>query len=727
MPIIVIPDPSSRSPVDMLIWETAGNPDSMDPAVDYTQLGQWVLSNIYETLYTYPFNSSTIEPLVPLLAGGQPSISPDGKNYTIELRHGVTFHDGTPFNASCVKWNIERAMKIFSDSGVLWPIADTLKGGAQVKEAATMPNGTESMEFKTAFDDWIANSSAIETPDVYTIRFVLERPFSPFTSLLASGATFIISPTFAINHVSSLKLATWDEYGVDYGDGENYMATHTCGTGPYILTDWVPGQYFGLDIYDNYWRETVTDAEILSPSYAGSIHKFYIRINEDFWGRSLNLRTGVSDGVYWPVAQADQVLDPDEGVIIYENIHVSSGGRRFATTFFGFNMGNLTTGVDSSTITSDSPFKNKNFRRAASFAFPYEEFIDLALNGFGIQGRGPLPEGMPGYNGTSYVFGYNITTAVAEWNLAIQDPEFVSSLNLINNTLTFYYIAGSSVRNASVSLLQQGLEDVFWDPNANHTGLNDNMSILIEELSYPVYLNYLADRRLAIVPFGWTPDYANPINYLLPLCYSSGELAQQIGFNDTSIDQWYELALSETNPIQRQVYFNYIQDTVANEAPYLWAYQELEFRTWKDWLSGDGLVFNPMRDVYVYHLSKIYTSDYNPWTSTTPLWLNWAPFILITWISYAIVDRFVAPSVTRKRLKLSIFAICTGLTLFLTAWGMIYPIYYLFRDLWRIPWLFTLMVYCYPGLLWLPLYLMNNDRKKEYEAAKSARSTVNLY
>jgi hypothetical protein len=30
-------------------------------------------------------------------------------------------------------------------------------------------------------------------------------------------------------------------------------------------------------------------------------------------------------------------------------------------------------------------------------------------------------------------------------------------------------------------------------------------------------------------------------------------------------------------------------------------------------------------------------------------------------------------------------------------------------------------------LLWLPLYLMNNDRKKEYEAAKSARSTVNLY
>ena len=47
----------------------------MDPAVDNEHFGNWVLSNIYETLYTYPFNSSSTGPLVPLLATGEPSDS----------------------------------------------------------------------------------------------------------------------------------------------------------------------------------------------------------------------------------------------------------------------------------------------------------------------------------------------------------------------------------------------------------------------------------------------------------------------------------------------------------------------------------------------------------------------------------------------------------------------------------------------------------------------------
>jgi len=713
----------SRPPTSTLVWEMVENPDSFDPAVDNTQFGNWMISNIYETLYTYPFNSSAVEPLVPLLAIEQPSISADGKNYSIELRQGITFHDGTPFNASCVKWNIERAMKIFSASGVILTLAEVLKGGALVRDAA-LSNGTSSLIFRTTFDDWIANSGAIETPDVHTIRFVLEKPFSPFITLLASGATFVMSPTFAIAHSSALELETWEAYGVDYGDDENYMNTHTCGTGPYTLFEWIPDLYIRMDLYVDYWRESVTDSEILPPAYAGSITSVYVRINEDFIGRSLNLRAGTADGVYWPVTEAYRLLDPDDGLIIYEGIHVSSGGHQFVTTFFGFNMNNLTVTINSSNVSTDSPFRNRNFRRAASFAFDYCSFIDTEVGGFGVQGKGPIPLGMPGYNDSSFKFDYNITSAVAEWNLAIQDPEFVSSLNSINSTLTFYYIEESTLRNVSVSLLQQGLEEVFWHSGANHTGLNHNMTIMIEGVSYSVYLEYLAEGRLLIQPFGWTPEYADPISYLYPLCHSEGELAQQIGYNNTDIDLWYEQAIAEVDTSQRQVYLNNIQDIVADEAPYIWAYQQLEFRAWRDWISGDGLTFNPMHDVYFYHINKIL-----PQGSTSyfiPM-LGLPEIIFLVLLSYVMANSFLAPTLMRKQIKFALFLIYTVIALFLTAWFVLSFGFYL----WSLPrlgelWLGSVFSIFIVSMLWVPWSFLSYDYKQELERMKPPSPTIDL-
>ena len=91
------------TPAGELILEVAGDPDCMDPHVNYSGGTSALHFNIYETLYTYPWGSNSTEPTVPLLASAAPVISADGKQYNITLRQGITFHDGTPFNASCVK------------------------------------------------------------------------------------------------------------------------------------------------------------------------------------------------------------------------------------------------------------------------------------------------------------------------------------------------------------------------------------------------------------------------------------------------------------------------------------------------------------------------------------------------------------------------------------------------------------------------------------------------
>jgi len=696
-------------PNNTIVWETIGNPDSMDPAVDNERFGNWVLSNIYETLYTYPFNSSSTLPLIPLLATSEPLVSPDGKNYTIEVQHNVTFHDGMPFNASCVKWNIERAMKIFAEGSAIGPIADVLKGGTQVKEAA-LTNGTDSAEFAAAFDSWITTSGAITIIDTYTVRFVLDQAFSPFLSLLATEATYFMSPTFAFLHATNQDWATWEAYGVDYGENDNYMTEHTCGTGPYTLTNWVADQYIELERYDDYWRTTETTSEIALPSYAGSIERVFIRTNEDTEGRTLNLRTGIVDGVYWPIVNAYEVWNPSDETVLYPGITVSTGGYEFATTFFGFNMDNLTITINSTTMSIESPFRNKHFRKCASFAFNYSGFIDEGYNGFGVQGKGPIPLGMNGQNSSSFKCDFNITRAVEEWNLAMQDPEFLSLLNTMNGLLTFYYIAGSSLRPIAMDNFQQGLEAVFLHPMANHTGLEYDFTINVEGLAFPDYIQYSAEGRLPIMTYGWIPDYADPISYLHPLCYSKGELAQEIGYNNTAIDLWINLAISENDPILRQEYFNHIQDVIADEAPYLWACQQIEFRTWNNWTTGDGLIFNPERDIYFYHINK----DRQRINIQYPV-LGFLPSsgLILSLAIYIIASFFLSPSPFRMKIKLALLVVYTVSTLYLTMW-------------WFFSQYFWPGLYLLPGLFWILWCFVYNDFKYERDLVYSTNSTTDF-
>ncbi|RLI49435.1 MAG: ABC transporter substrate-binding protein, partial [Candidatus Thorarchaeota archaeon] len=70
---------------DTIIWETIGNPEYMDPHVNYESFGSWIHYNVYETLYTYGWDSADTNPTVPLLAESY-EVSSDGLNWTFHLR-----------------------------------------------------------------------------------------------------------------------------------------------------------------------------------------------------------------------------------------------------------------------------------------------------------------------------------------------------------------------------------------------------------------------------------------------------------------------------------------------------------------------------------------------------------------------------------------------------------------------------------------------------------------
>lgn len=183
------------------IFGRGGDSVHLDPAIIEDGASAQVVGQIFESLYTYKPGSTEV---TPLLADGMPTISADGKVYTIKLKKGIKFHDGTPFNAEAVKYTIERQLK--GDKAAM-PYADFTFGAVE----------------------------KVEAKDESTVVITLKEPVAPFLANLAMGlAAPIISP----------------EAHKKLGDK---FSEQPVGTGPFIFESWTKDQQIVLKKNPNYW------------------------------------------------------------------------------------------------------------------------------------------------------------------------------------------------------------------------------------------------------------------------------------------------------------------------------------------------------------------------------------------------------------------------------------------------------------------------------------------
>ena len=80
-----------------LVAAIAGEPDQLDPQKTSAYFSFEVLENVFDTLVEPDANLE----MRPALAESW-DVSPDQLAWTFHLRHGVTFHDGSPFTADDV-------------------------------------------------------------------------------------------------------------------------------------------------------------------------------------------------------------------------------------------------------------------------------------------------------------------------------------------------------------------------------------------------------------------------------------------------------------------------------------------------------------------------------------------------------------------------------------------------------------------------------------------------
>jgi peptide/nickel transport system substrate-binding protein len=93
----------------------ASFPGFLDPALSYEVEGWTAMYDTYLPLLTYAHaNGAAGSKVVPALAESLPKITNGGKTYTLTLRKGLKYSDGTSVKASDFKSTIERLFKISS-------------------------------------------------------------------------------------------------------------------------------------------------------------------------------------------------------------------------------------------------------------------------------------------------------------------------------------------------------------------------------------------------------------------------------------------------------------------------------------------------------------------------------------------------------------------------------------------------------------------------------------
>jgi peptide/nickel transport system substrate-binding protein len=322
-----------------LVFGGSGLPVSMNSATDGNSL-----TVMYQVLENLIFVEPGGTELQPGLATEWES-SDDGTVWTFTLREGVTFHDGTPFNAEAAKFNFDRWNDPefefgFRDEGVQYEAWGYVFGGYLGDEAAVLEEAT--------------------VVDEYTLELTLSQPMGFLPAALSSSYFGLHSP------------AAIREAGADYGT----PSVGAVGTGPFEFVEWIDGNQVVLERYADYWGEPA------------GVERLVFRGIEDPTARLAELQAGSID-----IAVN---LSPDDVVTIENDPNLE-----VATAESNLNVGYL------AMHQSNEPFESQLIRQAVAHAIDWNEIVAAFFGEDAVVATQFVPPGLIGRDESLEPYEYN--------------------------------------------------------------------------------------------------------------------------------------------------------------------------------------------------------------------------------------------------------------------------------------------------------------------------------
>jgi peptide/nickel transport system substrate-binding protein len=193
-------------------------PQSLDPSLDFTTQGAEVHWLTHLGLYTFSHASGPASyQLIPAIAQGFPTVSGGGKTYTVKIRSGLKYSDGSPVKASDLPFGIERALKLG------WSAASFV--------TSTIAGAKDYSAGKAKAISGITADDATGT-----ITFTLTRPYGAFVDVLAVPGVSLMPQTTPMKGAPS---------------------NPPPGFGPYVIKNVVPNVSYDIDINPNYAAQAI--------------------------------------------------------------------------------------------------------------------------------------------------------------------------------------------------------------------------------------------------------------------------------------------------------------------------------------------------------------------------------------------------------------------------------------------------------------------------------------
>lgn len=426
-----------------------------------------------------------------------------------------------------VEGDLAESWKV-SDDGLTWTFklrdGQKFADGSPVDAEAVKFSFERLLRMKQGPSEAFPADMEIIADDPQTVTFKLKTPFAPFLYTLANNGAGIVNPKAL--QAQGDKADAW-------------LAVNTAGSGPYQLVSWQKGQALTLEP---------------NPHYGGkkpSLARVVVKIVPEASSRRLQLQQGdldIAEDI--PVDQL-AALKSASGVVVQE--HPS-----LRVTYLYLNN-------------KTGPLANADLRHAVVNAVDYQGIVDGILQKQAQQTRGPIPEGMWGY-----------------------DP----SLPLPKQDLDAAKQALARSGQSKPSLLfRYSTRDPAWEPIALATQANlaaIGINVKLEKLANATLRENLGKGEFDISIGNWSPDFADPYMFT-SYWFDSGKhgLAGNRSFyTNPQVDEWLREAATLSDQARREELYKKVQQQVVKDAAYVYLYQKNYQVAMRD--NVKGFVFNPM-------------------------------------------------------------------------------------------------------------------------------------
>ena len=505
-----------------------------DPAQAADEATILAVGKLYEGLYQYDYWTRPYR-VVPLLADGMPSVSPDGLVWTLRLRPGIRFADdpcfaatsgrGRPVTAADFLYSLLRIADVKVGSSGYWLFRDRIEGLDAFRAASQSDAPT----------DYDAPGPGLRALDDRTVEIRLLAPYPQLLWALAMPYTFIV-PREAVEH-----------YGPSF-------PLHPVGTGPYILASARPNYRYEYRANPAWTDPASPRTDTVPPDAptpdAGRPLPLVPRIVDSVVGDPstawLMFLSGDLDRTTVTLDQWNSILTPEKTL----RPELASRGialartPTLAVTYIAFNMDDPVLGP------------NPKLRQALSCAFDIPAWMQFQ-NGRIQPADGPVPPGVDGASTTPNPYSFDLDRARA----LLAEAGYPGGRDPATGRRLVLTLDIGSADNPED---QQGAELLasFFDRIGVQLRLSYN--------NWPTFLKKIQNRQCQLFKLTWLGDYPDAQNFL-QLFYTPNASPgpNRSNYSNPAFDALYTQILAETNSTARATLCRTAADLVREDCPWI--------------------------------------------------------------------------------------------------------------------------------------------------------------